>query len=170
VASQGLTCEAAIRTLLDQLDQAWAKGDGAGYAAGFTADATYTTFVGTVYRSREDIARAHQALFDTFLKGTKLAGEVQDIRFLGPDTAVVTACGEVYKRKPKKPAKVQTYTLVREDDGQWRVAAFQNTKRRTLMEATSFAFAPATAPTGYAARGRRYDRVRHDRPGMISSR
>jgi hypothetical protein len=63
-----------------------------------------------------------------------------------PGTAVVTTRGEVHKRKPKKPAKVQTYAVVREPDGKWRVAAFQNTKRRKLMEAISFALAPATAP------------------------
>jgi hypothetical protein len=43
---------------------------------------------------------------------------------------------------------VQTFTLVLEDDGQWRVAAFQNTKQHRLMEAVSFRMLPASAPLG----------------------
>jgi uncharacterized protein (TIGR02246 family) len=144
---------AAIRALLSDLDNAWAAGDGTGYAAGFTSDATYTTFVGTVYHGRDDIARSHQALFGKFLKGTRLATEIDSIRFLTPDVAVLTSRGDVYKKKaPSKLTKVQTYTVIRAADGQWRIAAFHNTKRKTLMESASFAFAPATAPAGYVAR------------------
>ena len=144
--------ETEIRALLDSLEQAWAKGDGEAYAAGFTEDATYATFVGTVYHGRADIARSHQALFDKFLKGTRMHGEIDEIRFLTPDVAVLIAHGDVAKKAPKKPGKVQTYTIVREASGQWRVAAFHNTKRKGLMEAVSFALAPATAPADYVAR------------------
>jgi uncharacterized protein (TIGR02246 family) len=147
---------AAIRALLVSLDRAWAAGDGAAYAAGFTQDATYTTFVGTVYHGRGDIARSHQALFGKFLKGTRLATQIDDVRFLTADVVVLTAHGDVYKKKaPKKLTKVQTYTVVREADGQWRIAAFHNTKRKTLMESVSFAFAPATTPADYVARPQR---------------
>ncbi|MCD0447024.1 SgcJ/EcaC family oxidoreductase [Glycomyces sp. A-F 0318] len=127
---------------------AWAAGDGEAYAAGFTADATYVTWIGTLYRGREEIGRTHQILFDRFLKGSVLVDEIADIRLLGPDAAVVTSRGEVAKRgeRPAKLTKVQTYTLVREADGEWRIAAFHNTKRKALMERVSFAFAPETAP------------------------
>lgn len=138
-----------ITALIDATIAAWDSGDGAAYAANFTADATYITFVGTVYRGRDEIARAHQALFDKFLQGSSLWDDILDIRFLGSDTAVVTSRGDVGKHgtRPSKLSKVQTYTVVREPDGQWRIAAFQNTKRKALMERISFAFAPETAPT-----------------------
>src|ERR1044071_4474387 len=97
-----------------------------------TDDATYVTVVGTLYRGREEIARAHQALFDKFRKGSVLVDDIADIRFLGADTAVVTSRGDVAKRggRPAKLSKVQTYTLVRVADGEWRIAAFHNTKRK----------------------------------------
>jgi uncharacterized protein (TIGR02246 family) len=137
-----------ITALIDATIAAWASGDGAAYAANFTADASYITFVGTVYSGRDEIARAHQALFDKFLQGSSLWDDILDIRFLGPDTAVVTSRGDVGKHgsRPSKLGKVQTYTVVREADGRWRIAAFQNTKRKALMEKISFAFAPETAP------------------------
>ena len=147
--------ETAVRALFESLEQAWAAGDGTAYAAAFTEDATYATFVGTVYRGRADIARSHQALFDKFLKGTRMYGEIDEIRFLTPDVAVLVSHGDVGKKAPKKPGKVQTYTIVREADGHWRVAAFHNTKRKGVMEAVSFALAPATAPADYVARSSR---------------
>ncbi|GAA2137015.1 SgcJ/EcaC family oxidoreductase [Glycomyces algeriensis] len=137
-----------ITALIDATVAAWASGDGEAYGSHFTADATYVTFVGTCYTGREEIARAHQALFDKFLQGSVLADEILGIRFLSPETAVVTSRGDVGKHgsRPAKLTKVQTYTVVREADGQWRIAAFQNTKRKALMEKISFAFAPETAP------------------------
>ena len=44
--------------------------------------------------------------------------------------------------------KVQTFTLVLEDERQWRVAAFQNMKHHRLMEAVCFRMLPAGAPRG----------------------
>lgn len=135
-----------IRALFDRLTAAWDAGDGAAYGACFTADATYITYVGTLYRGAEEIGAAHQALFDSFLKGTRLACEIIDIRRTGPDTAVVLTRGDTYKKNPGKPKKLQTNTVVRGADGRWRLAAFQNTLHKTLMEAVSFKFQPATRP------------------------
>jgi len=136
---------AAILAVLDQLTETWNRGDGKAYGALFTDDASYVTYAGTHYRSRDDIARSHDALFSSFLKGTKLACDVTDIRFLGDDTAVVVGRGDTYKKKPPRLRKVQTYTFVR-DGGGWRIAAFHNTLHKSLMEAISFRFLPASKP------------------------
>ncbi|GLZ34342.1 hypothetical protein Lesp02_65290 [Lentzea sp. NBRC 105346] len=138
---------AAIKDLLDRHRAAWDAGDGDVYAASWTADGTYTTWLGSAYRGREDIGRSHQALFDSFLKGTVMTLQVQDIQFYGSDTAVVTSLGDVGKKVVGKPSKVQTYTVVRQD-GEWLIAAFQNTKRAALREAISFKLQPATKPRG----------------------
>lgn len=103
--------------------------------------------VATSYQGRRDIVESHRTLFAKYLKGTQLADEILDIRFLRPDVAVVTGRGDTYKgSRRKRLSKVQTYTLVREPDGRWRIAAFQNTKRNPLMEAVSFKTAPGTIP------------------------
>ncbi|GAA3439306.1 SgcJ/EcaC family oxidoreductase [Kutzneria kofuensis] len=81
---------ATITAVIDSLADAWARGDADAYGAHFTEDATYVTFVGTCYQGRQDIADSHRALFAKFLKGTKLAHEVLDLRFLGSDAAVLT--------------------------------------------------------------------------------
>ncbi|MEO3780416.1 SgcJ/EcaC family oxidoreductase [Micromonospora sp. B11E3] len=137
---------AAIRELLTRSQEAWNRGDGAAYGACFTADATDVTFVGTVYRSGPEIGRAHQALFDSFLKGTRLSLQILDIRRYGADTAVVVTRGDVGRRTPRRLGKLATYMLVRDTDGHWRIAAVQKTQHKPLMEAVSFKLQPATKP------------------------
>ncbi|MFE6888119.1 SgcJ/EcaC family oxidoreductase [Streptomyces sp. NPDC057694] len=141
---------AEIRALLQRSAAAWNRGDGTAYGEQFTADATDVTYVGTVYRGGPEIGRAHQALFDSFLKDVKLTVEIIDLRFHGPDTAVVVARGEVHKRRPRRLGKLATYTVVREADGHWRIAAVQKTQRKRFMEALSFRFQPATRPAAHA--------------------
>ncbi|MFG1797462.1 SgcJ/EcaC family oxidoreductase [Nocardia sp. NPDC049149] len=134
--------------LLDELTAAWGRGDADAYGRIFTENATYTSYVGTHYQGRTDLTEGHRALFSGFLKGTELADSYLDIRFYGPDTAVVTSRGDTYKGERKSPSelsKTQTYTLVR-TDGRWQIAAFHNTKRQNVMERISFLFAPDTRP------------------------
>ncbi|TJZ73397.1 SgcJ/EcaC family oxidoreductase [Rhodococcus oryzae] len=134
---------AAIGQTIDAPVDAWGRHDADAYGAQFTDDATYVTY----YRGRADIVESHRVLFDKFVKGTRLADQVLDVRFLGADAAVVTGRGDTYKGDPPaKLSKVQTYAMVREVDGRWRIAAFHNTKRRPLMERISFRTAPGLVP------------------------
>lgn len=138
--------EQEIRAVLAELVAAWGRHDADAYGAMFTEEATYTTFVGSLYRGRDAIVESHRALFRSFLKGTSLADERIEVRFPGPDVAVVTSRGDVVKgRRRRRLGKAQTYTLVRGDGG-WRIAAFHNTKRRPLLETISARLQPATAP------------------------
>ena len=136
-----------VTDVLAGLADAWERGDADGYGALFTEDASYTIYVGTVYHGRRDIVESHRVLFRKFLKGTKLSMGEAHVRYYGPDTAVVTSRGDTYKRRAGKPTKVQTFTLVRQTDGGWLIAAFHNTQRKPLMEAISFRFAPQLRPS-----------------------
>jgi len=139
---------AAIRDVIQASQDAWDRGDGAAYGACFTADATDVTFAGTIYHGGREIGRAHQALFDSFLKGTRLSVDIVEIRRYGADAAVVLTRGESAKGTPRKLGKLATYTVVREAGGAWRIAAVQKTQRKRLMEAISFRVQPATRPAG----------------------
>lgn len=137
----------AVMLLVYALEDAWARHDADAYGALFTSDATYTAFLGTRYRGRAEIVESHRALFTGVLRGTRIADDILDVRFYGPDTAVLTSSGDTYTGgRPERLGKVQTYTIVRRPDGAWRVAAFQNTKRRPLLEELSFRLTPAARP------------------------
>jgi len=136
-----------VTDVMKALAAAWDRGDADAYGALFTEDASYTIFVGTVYHGRRDIVESHRLLFRKFLKGTKLSVGPMRVRYYGTDTAIVTSTGDTYKRRPGKLTKVQTFTLVRQADGSWLIAAFQNTQRKPLMEAISFRVSPQLRPT-----------------------
>ncbi len=132
---------------LSGLNAAWGRGDADAYGAAFTENGTYTTFAGTYYEGRRDITESHRALFNGFVKGSKLADSYLGIRFFGSDTAIVTTRGDRYDdERPRELSKTASFTMVREQDGQWRIAAFQNTQRKAVMERISFLFDPGTKP------------------------
>jgi uncharacterized protein (TIGR02246 family) len=134
-AGQATTDEAAVRGLYRQLMDGWNQGSGAAFAAAFTDDGDLVAFDGTHLRGREQIAAVQQRLFDRYLKGSRLVGSVEQVRFLGPDSAVMHAVGNTVMRGKSRPApqraSIQTLVAVRREGG-WRVAAFQNTRVRPI--------------------------------------
>jgi uncharacterized protein (TIGR02246 family) len=134
--------EVAIRDLFRQLLDAWGRGDGYGYGALFTEDADYIAFDGSHTKGRREIASSHQQLFDKFLKGTRLTGEITNVNFLNPDVALVHAVGGTVMRGKTKPSperdSIQTLVATREG-GEWRFAAFHNARVRPIgRNAASF--------------------------------
>jgi uncharacterized protein (TIGR02246 family) len=127
-ATAGSADEAAIRDLFQQLLDAWGRGDGRAYGALFTEDADYVAFDGSRTRGRHQIATSHQDLFDKW-KGTRLTGQVDSLRFLGPDVALVHATGGTLfpgqrDPRPRRPS-IQTLVATKRD-GTWRFTAFHN--------------------------------------------
>jgi uncharacterized protein (TIGR02246 family) len=126
-----------IRHAVDAAYQAWGRGDAVAYAAFFTEDSDYVAFDGTHLRGRAANAELHAKLFEGVLRGTRIVGEVDDIRFLGPDVAVVHTHGAVLfpwqQTAPRARASIQTMIAVRTPEG-WRFSAFHNTRVRPLPQ------------------------------------
>ena len=127
--------EVAVRDLYQELMDGWNRGSGDAFAAVFTDDGDLVAFDGTHFKGRKEIAPFHQELFEKWLKGTRLVGRVKDVRFLGPDVAVMHAVGGTVMRGKSRPSperdSIQTLVATRED-GEWRLAAFQNTRVRPM--------------------------------------
>jgi uncharacterized protein (TIGR02246 family) len=117
--------------------EGWNRGSGEAFAAPFAEDADFIAFDGSRSRGRRQIAASHQDLFDRWLKGTRLVGSVE-VRFLTPDVALVIGRGGTIMRGKSQPAperdSIQTLVAVRQG-GQWRFAAFQNTRVRPISGA-----------------------------------
>ena len=134
--------EEAVRRLYRRLMDGWNRGSGAAFAAAFTEEGDLVAFDGTHFKGRREIEHSHQELFDRWMKGTRLVGEVKDLRFLGPDVAVMHAIGGTVMRGKTEPSperdSIQTLVATRED-GEWRLAAFQNSRVRPIARnAASF--------------------------------
>ena len=123
--------EAAVRALYQQLMDGWNQGSGDAFAARVTEDGDLIGFDGTHFKGRQEIAPFHQQLFDKWLKGSRLVGEVKDVRFLSPDVALMHAVSGTVMRGKSEPVperdSIQTLVATRQD-GEWRLAAFQNTR------------------------------------------
>lgn len=139
---------AAILDALDRLRSAWDAGDADAYAAGFTDDASYVIYAGLFDLGREAIRRTHVSVLGKWQRGSRMSMRVIELRFVAPGVAVALTEGHVGKGRFTRYDKVQTFVMVRTDDG-WRCAAFQNTKRNRLFAAVNRLADPdraATAP------------------------
>ncbi len=127
--------EMAIRALYQELMDGWNQGSGTAFASAFTHAGDLIGFDGTHFKGRKEIAPFHQQLFDKWLKGTRLVGEVKDVTFLSPDVALMHAVGSTVMRGKSEPSSerdsIQTLVATREG-GEWRLAAFQNTRVRPM--------------------------------------
>lgn len=131
----------AILGLGQALQDAWNRGDAAGYASLFTDDADFVAWNGTYGRGRQAIEDGHRRLFGGPLAGSRMALVDDDpearppesVRFVRPDAAimvlsgVVTLAGQTAARPDHE--SVQTFMLTKEGS-RWRVAAFQNTRQQ----------------------------------------
>ncbi len=85
-----------------------------------------------VYAAWTDNDAIHATMVDVFagpVKGSRAIHEVQSVRFLGADAAIVISKGAVVPAGQAGPSAdtrgVDTWVLCR-PDGTWRVAAFHN--------------------------------------------
>jgi uncharacterized protein (TIGR02246 family) len=121
--------EAAIRQVVQQLQDAWNAHDGKAFAAPFTTDADYVIVNGQKIKGREAIEKGHTAIFTTIYKDSHNVATVKSIRFLRPDVAVAhiewnlefSVGGET------KKGHAMNTMVVTKDGGKWSIAVFQNT-------------------------------------------
>ena len=126
----------AIQDLLVRVGETWNAGDAQAYAELFTEDADYVTYFGQNMPGRRTIEEVHRRLFEGPLRGSRLTGlgrpDGYSIRFLRPDVAVVVAEGGSSlgggEESDSDRRSTVMFVAVR-DDGDWRFAAFQNTRQ-----------------------------------------
>jgi uncharacterized protein (TIGR02246 family) len=119
---------AAIKQVLADQYKAWAAGDADTFVADYTEDAT-VIMPGAYRRNREEVRQSMAASFATFLENSTVTDEIQDIRFLGQDYAIVVSkAGILFVGETEVPADRlvnATWVLQRRDD-RWLVAAYHN--------------------------------------------
>jgi uncharacterized protein (TIGR02246 family) len=124
-----------LTDLFDRMCAAWTAGDAAAYGDCFTADSDYVSYDGTQARGRMEMVENHDRLFNGVLAGSALVGEVESVRLVRPDVAVMHATGSVLmpwrSRLPRRRLSRQTIVAVRTDDG-WRIEALHNGRVRPV--------------------------------------
>ncbi|WP_028923468.1 SgcJ/EcaC family oxidoreductase [Pseudonocardia acaciae] len=121
--------EAAVRAVLDGVYAAWAAGDADALAAHYTEDATVILHSGVFSTGSNEVRDAMAAGFAGPLRGSRAFDRPLDLRFLGPDTAVVIGEGGILmagERELPPARQVRATWVLTRRDGRWLVAAYHN--------------------------------------------
>jgi uncharacterized protein (TIGR02246 family) len=120
--------EVAVRAVLDAVYTAWADNDADAFVAPYMPGAT-AVHSGTVMEDRDAIRVTMATVFGGPLKGSEGTHDVQKIRFVGADTAVVLSKGAIRfagQAEPAPESRTLDGWVLCKHDGDWRVEAFHN--------------------------------------------
>jgi uncharacterized protein (TIGR02246 family) len=118
----------AVRAVLDEVYAAWANNDPDAFVAPYAADAT-AVHTGAYMPNRDAIRATIAAVLAGELRGSRGVHEVQSIRFIGADTAIVLSKGAiVFPGQAEAAPESRTLDgwVLRRHDAEWRVEAFHN--------------------------------------------
>ena len=123
----------AVRAVLDEVYAAWADNDADAFVAPYAETAT-AVLPGMYLPDREAIRATMATLFAGELNGSTGVHEVQSIRFVDADVAIVISKGAILRAGQTEPdaasRALETWVLSKQD-GTWRVHAFHNCPERT---------------------------------------
>ena len=117
-----------IRRLVEGLQAT--QSDVEAFLALHTPDTVIVNFGGLRRLGRRDVRRAMEEALATPLAQVTTTAEVEDIRFLRPEVAIVSATKHISDKRDTTETYASqgrlTYVVV-EDQGEWRVALAQTT-------------------------------------------
>jgi uncharacterized protein (TIGR02246 family) len=121
--------EEIVSEIVSGLEKAWNSADGAAFARPFAEDADFVNIRGEHFRTREAIAKGHQAIFDTIYKGSVVSYKVSAVRAIA--SGVMLAHVKARLQAPTGPLAGEhpalfSIVLVQKQHG-WQIAAFHNT-------------------------------------------
>jgi uncharacterized protein (TIGR02246 family) len=114
-----------VLNVIHAVYDAWTNNDADEFAALYTEDATVVQ-PGIFKTNREVVRTTMAAGFAGPLKGSRVHDEPQSVRFLGPDVAIVITEGSVIMANDAELPLVRATWVLTQQDGQWLVAAYQN--------------------------------------------
>jgi uncharacterized protein (TIGR02246 family) len=120
---------AIAQTIMQRLELAWNRADGAAFGEPFSAGADFVAIRGDLHTGRDAIAAGHQQLFDTIYAGSTVRYQVLQAREL--DDRVILAHARCTLNAPGGPlagehASTTTVVLLKHDD-EYEITAFHNT-------------------------------------------
>jgi uncharacterized protein (TIGR02246 family) len=116
----------AVRDALSAIFTAWQENDADAFASWYTRDAT-VVLPGLYLKSRDELRTTMVAAFAGPLRGSRRAVDLDTVRFLGADAAVVVGSSAVVHQGESEPPSDRwarsTWVLGRHDSG-WLIAAY----------------------------------------------
>ncbi|MEV6557518.1 SgcJ/EcaC family oxidoreductase [Nocardia sp. NPDC051756] len=129
------TDDMAVKEVFQQLQRTWTANDAQAFGALFTEDSDYVSYDGTRAIGRNQHQHNHDQLFRGVLAGSALTGDLESIRYITPDVAVLYGTASVLmpwrSRLPKRRLSRQTLVLLRTENG-WKITAIHNARVRPV--------------------------------------
>jgi uncharacterized protein (TIGR02246 family) len=122
---------AAIAALTQRMVAGWAYGEADTIASLFVEDGTLI-LPGVFCNGKEEVRSYFADAFEGRYKGTQVVGKPISIRVLGPDVAILLSHGGVLaagETEVSESSAIRASWLVVRHDGEWRLAAYQNSPR-----------------------------------------
>lgn len=119
--------EAAIRAIVQGVQDAWNAHDGRAFAAGFAADADYVVVNGMYVKGRDAIEQGHTQILTTVYRESRNVATVKGVRFIRPDVAVAHVEWNLEVSPGGEKARALCTMVLTKDGGKWSIAAFHNT-------------------------------------------
>ncbi|MFI1718244.1 SgcJ/EcaC family oxidoreductase [Streptomyces litmocidini] len=123
--------KAAIAALPQRVVEAWAAHDADAFAEVFTPDGSMI-IPGVFQKGREAIRAFLTQAFQGPFKGTRVTGTPVDLRFANSDSGILITQGGILapgETEPSAERAVNASWVVVKREGQWFLAAYQNSPR-----------------------------------------
>jgi uncharacterized protein (TIGR02246 family) len=125
----------AIHALVQRQADAWNRGDARAFAAPFGEHAVFTNIRGDTLHGRAAYDRRHDDIFRGFFRGSRIRMQVDEVRLLRPDVALVLIGTEVDSPNGLPPGvaahadgllRTRLLDVLVRDGDAWRIAASHN--------------------------------------------
>ena len=100
------------------------------FASLFHEDGIWVLWTGDVWTGRRVIEEGHAAVHKTFFRNSIQREHLEELRFVGPDAAVVRFCSVLTgdERAPTEVIRSRKFLVVTRRQGVWKVSWGQNTR------------------------------------------
>ena len=128
--------EAALRSLMADLDQAWNRGDAKAWASHYVEDGELINILGGVFSGKDAIERRHAEILSTFFQGSRHRGRIRRMRLINSNAAIVDVDVELSNYKALPPGiqespdhvlRTRLQHVLSKAEGRWMIVASQNT-------------------------------------------
>lgn len=121
-----------ITQILARWEDAWNTHDMSAFAALFHEDGVWVLWTGEVWAGRRMIEEGHAAVHKTIFRNSTQREHLEELRFVGPDAAVVRFCSVLKgsEQSPNEPVRSRKFLVVTRRQGVWKMSWGQNTRLR----------------------------------------
>jgi uncharacterized protein (TIGR02246 family) len=129
--------EQALREIVAKLEAAWNAADVNAWSSLFAEDVDFIHILGAHYVGRPAVEHGHRVIWSTIYKGSVAKFQVEKIRSVTADVAVVFVLGalKIFDDGVERNIQARPTMLLHKAGERWEIVTFQNTLVAEAMTA-----------------------------------